>query len=177
MAEGNASDGIAELRSAYDELKTNFESLFKEHRGLQAQVAVEAAGLNPKHAELFLMSVGDGDVTAKAAKDFAKSYDLPTGTPAPPAADGGEPEGNPQPSNQPEGRPGQEPVQAQPGMAGMAGAGKAATGPNPPSSEPKKLSQAEFQALYVKDKAKALEAYRAGHVERSDNNAFTQEAG
>src|SRR5690606_10194131 len=95
------SEGIDNLRRTLEERNGELTELRAKYRSLQAETAFKEASLNPKHAELFLKVVGDGeDITAKAVKDFAKEYNLAPVASAPEPSSTQQPESNP---NQPEG--------------------------------------------------------------------------
>lgn len=163
------SEGIDNLRQAHDELKAKYTELQGKYRDLAVSTAFKEAQLNAKHAELFMKVHPEGeDITVDAVRKFAQDYELqPQQAPQQPGTP-------PQPSNQPEGRVVQPNPEA--GLAGMAGAGGASTGTNPPSSPGQKMSQAEFQKLIQTDRAAAIQAYAEGRVQVAEGNVFAEQA-
>ena len=168
MTDANPStEGIDNLRAAHDALKQEHAKLTEAHRGLLARTVFEKAGLNEKHADLFLKVNGEADITAEAVATFVQEYGL-----NPPAPTG---EGEKAPTGQPEGKP----VEANPStenLAGMSGAGSPATGSTPPSSPGQKMTQEQFQAQLQSDPGAAIQAYREGRVEHAEGNVFVDKA-
>lgn len=160
-------EGIDNLRQAYEALEKDHTTLRNQHRELQAQVAIEKAGLNEKHAELFLKVVGsDGDITVDAAKSFVEEYGLkPAEQETPPPT--------------PEGAPEAKPVEENPtpeSLAGMSGAGTPGSGQTPPSPQGQKLTTAQFEDLLKTDRNAALLAYKEGRVATQEGNVFAEQA-
>lgn len=166
MANDEGNEGIENLRKAHNELKENFASLQEQHRKLLANTTFKEAGLNPKHADLFLTVNGDEPITAEAVANFVEEYDL-----ASPAEGESKPEGTPPAENQPEGKPVEETPSAE-ALQQMGGAGQGATGATPPTSPGSKMSLSDFQKLMADNPSEAVEAYRSGRVEHAEGNPF-----
>lgn len=169
--EGNKSldDGekLPELRKAYDTLKSDHETLQTEHRTLLATTTFKEAKLDPTHAELFLKVVGDDPITAEAATEFAKKYNLPLSE----SGDGGKPEDPPTGTTPPQDPP-KEPAK---GLEDMSKAGTVPTGSVTPTAGPK-MSVSEFADLLSKDPNTAMQKYQAGEVEHAEGNVAATEA-
>lgn len=147
------------LRKAYDSQKVAYEALQVQYSQLLASTTFEKAGLNPKHAELFLKVNGDQPITAEAAKKFAEDYNLQVASQEPVSTE----------------TPAAQPLSNTP-LASLAGAGTQPSGAGAGSPQGPKLSQAEFQKLYINNKAEALKAYTEGRVEHASGNPIVQDA-
>jgi hypothetical protein len=171
--EGNKSldDGekLPELRKAYDTLKSEHETLQTEHRTLLATTTFKEAKLDPTHAELFLKVVGDDPITAEAATEFAKKYNLPLTE----NKEGGKTEDPPTGGTVPPEDPSKEPGK---GLEGMSKAGSVPAGSATPVSGVPKMSVSEFADLLSKDSATAIAKYQAGEVEHAEGNVAATEA-
>lgn len=147
------------LRKAHDDMKEQLGSLKAQYSQLLASTSFEKAGLNPKHAELFLKVNGDEPITAESITKFVEDYSLTVAVPAgevapvtPPAA----------PANT--------------NLASLSGAGIPPAGVGGTIPQGAKMGQAEFQKLYSNDKASALKAYTEGRVEHAEGNPLVAEA-
>lgn len=154
-----AEQGPKELREALDRATAKAEDATAELREFKAGVLFKDAGLDPKHAQLFLTTQPDADVTAENAAAFAEEYALQpavTTDPAPAAGDPAAPA---------------EPV-APPADAGLAALGEAAgsgvAGQAPPAQP--KMSKEAFEKLLATNPQAAAEAYTKGLVDRNSMN-------
>lgn len=170
--EGTQSGGQTppELREAYDTLKSDFESLQENYdslqanyRKLQATTTFNEAGLNQKHADLFLKVHGEAEITKDAVTQFAADYELPV-------SEGGGEGKPPEPTEQ---KP--EEKGAAQNLAGMGGAGEAPVGGSA-TPQGQKMSVAEFQDLLAKDPTTAMQKYSDGLVEHADGNVAAEDA-
>ena len=159
----------AQLREAYDRAIAAQAAAESELRSFKTETHFEKQGLTAKHAELYLATNPDGDVTAETVSAFATEYGLsPAATPQPPAdpahmpADGGTP-----------------PVErtlvdgpAKPVDASLASVGGAAGTPASVlgSALPAKMSRSEFNKLLQSNPEEAARAYSEGRVERHEAN-------
>ena len=159
------TDGPTELREALDRANETRDTAITELRTYKAGVLFKDAGLAPKHAELFLKTNPDAEVTAETAQAFAEEYSLQPATAPAPAGEPAPIQGEPvQPV---EGTPPATPVDA--GMSAMEGAGGSITAGVAPAAVAK-MSSDDFQVLLAKDPAAAAQAYTEGRVERNSLN-------
>ncbi len=163
MSDENKEAAPKELREALDraneQLKTETDradAAETNFRGLQATVTFEAAGLSPKHADLFLKTNPEAEVTAETAKAFADEYGLtPVQAPesTPPAA------------------PAADPGQGLGGLGAAAGSGSAGAAP---AAQPV-MSQEDFTSLLETNPQEAAKAYVEGRAPRNKDNVLARE--
>ena len=150
-----------ELREALDRATKGQADAITELREFKAGVLFKDANLEPKHAELFLKTNPDVEVTAETAAAFAEEYSLqPAVAPAPaaPAAD---------PTTADPAAPVAPPVDA--GMAPLA----AAAGSSTEGAQPAvvaKMSPEAFADLLATNPQEAAKAYTEGRVDRNSLN-------
>ena len=159
----------AELRQAYDRAVAGQAAAESELRSFKTETHFEKQGLTAKHAELYLATNPDGDVTAETVAAFATEYGLsPAAIPQPPTdpahmpADGGTPPVERTLVNGPA-----TPVDANlASVAGAAGTPASVLG----SALPAKMNRAEFTKLLQTNPEQAAQAYAEGRVERHEAN-------
>ena len=154
-----------ELREALERSQAAETKAVSELREYKAGVLFKDAGLQPKHAELFLKTNPDAEVTAETAAAFADEYSLaPVQVPASDAPKAGEEakpvEGAPV-------TPAAAPADA--GLAAMGEAAGSAKGGTVPAVVAK-MSNEAFQELLATNPAEAAKAYTEGRVERNSLN-------
>ena len=163
MSDENTKEAPKELREALDraneQLKTQIDradAAETNFRGLQATVTFKEAGLSPKHADLFLKTNPEAEVTAESAKAFADEYGL-TPASAPAAAPA-------------------EPVTPDPnaGLAGLGAAAGSGTAGAAPAAQPV-MSQEDFASLLESNPQEAAKAYVEGRAPRNKDNVQAQE--
>ena len=166
-------EGIDNLRTAHEALVAEHKALQAQYRGLLVNTTFKDAGLNQKHADLFIRVYdGKSDITEASVKDFAKQYDLVR---VKPESETGSGEAEQKPQVGPEGTP----VTGNPEgeqLQGMAGAGGPAQGGTPPGVQGTKMPQAEFQKLLSTNRDAAMQAYAEGRVATVEGNTFVDEA-
>jgi len=160
MSEENTQEAPKELREALDRANETLatetaraDAAETNFRGLQATNTFEAAGLTAKHAELFLKTNPDAEVTAEAAGTFAKEYGL-VPTEAPP----GEPN-TPDPNQ---------------GLAALGEASGTGTAGSTPAAQPK-MSPEDFSKLLESNPQAAAAAYVDGTAPRNEQNVQARE--
>lgn len=149
-------DGMKQLRESRDAEKTRADAAEQGLRTLKAEVLFDKSGLNAKHAELFLKSNPEADVTAEAVSTFADEYGLV------PAAGGEDP-----PS-----KPTEPPVDA--GLAALGGAAQTASSGAAPAAKPQVTAE-EFDRILQENPAKAAELYVRGQAPRNAANVQARE--
>lgn len=166
------TDGPTELREALDRAIETRDTAITELREFKAGVLFKDAGLAPKHAELFLKTSPDAEVTAETAKAFAEEYSL---LPAPASESKPEPapiQGEPAPvtEEKPLGVVPATPVApVDSGMAALSGAAGSATEGAQPAAVAK-MSADAFTKLLETNPIEAAKAYTEGRVERNSLN-------
>ncbi len=148
-ARDRALEDQATAEKRADAAETNF-------RGLQATVTFEAAGLTPKHAELFLKTNPEAEVTAESAKAFADEYGLTVAQ---------APEGTPPAEATPD--PGQS-------LQGLGAAAGSTTAGSTPAAQPV-MSVEDFESLLVSNPQEAAQAYVEGRAPRNKDNVQAAE--
>jgi hypothetical protein len=152
-----------DLREAYDRAEaraTEAELAAKtakdELRQFQAQVTFEKQGLTPKHADLFLKTNPDAEVTQDAVHAFVEEYGLAPAPAAVPAEDApATPAGIPQ-------------------LNAFQEAGGSGTQGSAPAAAPK-MSKADFQKLLETNPQEAAKAYVEGRTERNELNVVARD--
>lgn len=148
---------MTQLRESRDTEKARADAAEASLRSLKAEVLFDKSGLNAKHAELFLKSNPEADVTAEAVKTFADEYGLvpaASGDPAQPPKDDGPP--------------------ADAGLAALGGAAQTDSSGAAPAAKPK-VSVEEFEKLLAENPTAAAELYTKGQVPRNDANVQARE--
>jgi hypothetical protein len=162
----------ADLRAAYDALKAEHSKLQREYTGYKAETTFKEAGLSAKHAELYLATNPDGDISPDTVKAFAEEYGLqPAQAPAAPqpapAAEGHLPADGSPPAVERTLSDGAQPADAALAqVAAAAGSPQATIG----AAAPGKMSRTEFQRLLETNPSAAAQAYAEGRVERNERN-------
>jgi len=159
----------AQLREAYDRAAAELAVARSELRSFKTETHFEKQGLTAKHAELYLATNPDGDVTAETVSAFATEYGLsPAVIPQPPAdpahmpADGGTPPVERTMIDGPA-----TPVDASlASVAGAAGTPASMLG----NALPAKMDRAAFNKLLQTNPDEAARAYAEGRVERHEAN-------
>ncbi len=150
-----------ELREALDRATKGEADAISELREYKAGVIFKDAGLAPKHADLFLKTNPDAEVTAETAAAFAEEYSLaPAKAPEPAPADPAAPPADPA-------TPVAPPVDA--GMAALGEAAGSAKGGAAPAVVAK-MSADAFATLLATNPAEAAKAYTEGRVDRNSLN-------
>ena len=154
-----------ELREALERSQAAETKAVSELREYKAGVLFKDAGLQPKHAELFLKTNPDAEVTAETAAAFATEYSLaPVQAPASDAPKEGE---EVKPTEGAPVTPVTPPVDAGLGALGEA-AGSSKGGAAP--AVVAKMSSEDFQTLLATNPAEAAKAYTEGRVDRNSLN-------
>lgn len=157
-------DGPTELREAHDRAIETRDQAIAELRTYKAGVLFKDAGLEPKHAELFLKTNPDAEVTAETAEAFATEYSLqPAQAPAPK-------EEAPKEGAAPitaDAKPLTTPADA--GMSALEGAGGSIQAGATPAAVAK-MSNEDFTLLLATNPAEAAKAYQEGRVQRNSLN-------
>lgn len=155
---------IETLTKENKQLAKNLDDVTKDLRVRNAKDAFSAAGLNPKHAELFAEKY-EGDPTAEAVAEFAEAWDLQPAAPV--VTDTPDEEGG----SEPEPAPGSADLAqlsrsgSRSGDGGIDGAGDQA------------MTRDQWKDLYQRDPAAAQAAIRQGRVQVSrDNPALAKPA-
>lgn len=164
-------EGMEEVRAAYDRKDAELKALTSEFRQYKAGVTFEQAGLTAKHAELYLATNPEAEVSPEGVASFAAEYGLmPAQAPAPeqPPGDPGHlPEDGGTPPVERTLVEGPQPAdQALATMTGAAGTPAATV----ESAMPTKMSQAEFAKLLTDNPQEAAKAYAEGRAPRNDAN-------
>jgi hypothetical protein len=163
------TQGIDQVREAYDASQAALAALTEEFRQFRTSVAFKEVGLTPKHAELYLAANPEGDATVDSVQAFADEYGLSAPaapvTPAPP----GMPEDGAPPAV--ERTLGQGPV-ASPADESLAGISGAAGTPQATvaTALPSQMSKSDFTDLLKSNPQAAAQAYAEGRAPRNQGN-------
>jgi len=144
-----ANENLAEQTARADAAETNF-------RGLQASVTFEQAGLSAKHADLFLKTNPEAEVTADNAKAFADEYGL---TVAQAPAEGATESATPDPNS---------------ALGALGAAAGSVEGGATPAAQPK-MSGEDFSKLLEENPQEAAKAYTEGRAPRNEDNVQARE--
>lgn len=161
MSDENTQTAPKELREALDRANeklatetTRADAAETNFRGLQASVTFKDAGLTPKHADLFLKTNPEAEVTAENAQAFAEEYGLqPTSAPAPAS---------------------EEAPSANTELGGLGGAAGSETAGSAPVAQPK-MSAEDFSKLLESNPQEAAKAYVEGRAPRHEDNVTANE--
>ena len=173
MSEENKTEGIEEVRAAYDRKSAEYDGIVAEFKQYKAGVVFEAQGFNAKQADLFLAQYPDAEVNPETVATFAAEFGL-AATEVSEAAELSKQEaqghlptdGSPPPVERTL-IDGPKPADgALASLQGAAGTPAATIG----SALPTKMSQSEFQALLVSNPDEAAKAYSEGRAPMNDAN-------
>jgi hypothetical protein len=151
-------DGPTELRDARDRAIESRDQAQAELREFKAGVFFKDAGLESKHAELFLKTNPDVEVTEQAALAFAEEYNLQPAVAPEPAPT--------EPAPAPDSGPA---VPADAGLGALSEAAGSGTSGDLPAAQPK-MSKEAFEKLLATNPQAAAEAYTKGLVDRNSLN-------
>lgn len=138
----------AEARTA--EAEKVAQAAQSQLRTFQAQVTFEKQGLTPKHADLFLKTNPDAEVTPDAVQAFVEEYSLAPASPAPAEEAQPKPAGNPS-------------------LSAFQEASGGGTQGHAPVASPK-MSKQDFEKLLETNPQEAAKAYMEGRTERNELN-------
>ncbi len=161
------TEGMKELREALDRANTERDQAQADLRTFSTSVTFKEQGYTPKHAELYLKTNPEGDVSAEAVQAFANEYGLaPTEVPVVTPAPGNlPPDGSPPPVERILGSG--PPPDAN--LRSFADVGGSPAGQFEQAA-PAKMAQKDFQKLLADNPDAAAQAYREGRVERNEGN-------
>lgn len=155
---------ISELEKTVKASEDKAAAAESKARLFEARDAFREAGYNPKHAELYVKTSTEGDITQENVATFADEYGLA------PAGEGTAGTGE---TNEGAGE-GEENGASEAGMSGMgrAGSGSGEGGAASAGNEP--MTHDDWMKLNKENPAAAREAARKGRVELSEGNYYSQ---
>ena len=150
-------ESITNLRDALDKatadkgtLQTEFDAVSGELKGMKAKEAFRAEGFNDSHAELFVQTNPEAEITTESVNEFVNKYNLT-------------PQSAPQETSEPLADIANvAQTSSQPGLIGTAEAGK--------------ISKGDYKKLHVSDPTAAHEALIQGKVQMREDNVIANQA-
>lgn len=148
-------DALDRAEARATEAEQTAQAAQSQLRMFQAQVTFEKQGLTPKHADLFLKTNPDAEVTSDAVAAFVEEYGLAPAAGAPAVEAQPKPAGNPQ-------------------LNAFQEASGGGTQGGAPAAAPK-MSKRDFAKLLEENPQEAAKAYMEGRTERNELNVQAQE--